>query len=326
MKVCVFGVGAIGGHLAARLGEGGADVSLLARGANLAALRTAGLTVHTPGKDLHLRAAVSDDAAELGVQDVVLVTVKAPALPGVARAIGPLLGRDTAVVFAMNGIPWWYYANYGGANAGTRFPRIDPGDGMWNAVGPERTIGAVVYSSCTVLAPGVVKVGVTPGRFILGELDGSISPRVTEIARVVRAGGLATEPTPAIRDVVWQKLLDNLSSGPLSVLVQSTLQQMAGEPTCAGIIRTVIAEATAVAQALGHDVGIDPDAKIARGLTSSHKTSILQDLEAGRVMEIDAQFVAPLDMARRVNVPTPTLDLLIALAKQRARAAGLYDG
>ncbi len=325
MKVCVLGVGAIGGHLAARLGEGGADVSLLARGANLAALREKGLTVQAPDKELYLRARASDDAGEIGIQDVVFVTVKAPALPSVARAIGPLLGSKTAVVFAMNGVPWWYYAGYGGANADTRFPRIDPDNGIWNAVGPDRTIGAVIYSSCTVIEPGVVKVGVTPGRFVLGELNGEISPRVMEIAQAVQSGGLAAEPTAAIRDVVWQKLLDNLSSGPLSVIVQSNLQQMAGEPTCAGLIRAVIAEAIAVGKALGHDVHMDADAKIARGLTSTHRTSILQDLEAGRVMEIDAQFTAPMEMARQVNVPTPTLDLLIALAKQRARAAGLYE-
>lgn len=326
MKVCVFGAGAIGGHLAARLSEGGAEVSLIARGKTLAALRDRGLTVRAPDKEMRLRPRAAETAAEIGPQDVVFVTVKAPALPEVARGIGPLLGPQTSVVFTMNGIPWWYYAKHGGPRDGTRLPRIDPGDAMWNAVGPDRTIGSVIYSSCTVTEPGIVKVGVTPGRLSLGELDGSLSDRAKAIADVVNAGGLNAETTDVIRDRVWRKLLDNLSSGPLAVVTQSNLQQMCADPGCAEIMGRVIAEAVAAATALGHPVYLAPAEKVARGLTSVHKPSILQDLEAGRPMEIDAMFVAPLEMARQAGVPTPTLELVVALAMQRARAAGLYSG
>ncbi len=203
MKVCVFGAGAIGGHLAGRLAEGGAAVSVVARGAQLDAIRADGLTVRAPDRTIHARVAASDDPAALGPQDAVLVAVKAPSLPSVAAGIGPLLGPETPVVFVMNGIPWWYFDRHGGPLDGRRLPRIDPGVGVREAVGPARTLGGVVYSACTVVAPGVIEVAGTGSRLVLGEPDRTAPlDRAEAIAAPLRAGGIKTVCTDHIRDEI----------------------------------------------------------------------------------------------------------------------------
>lgn len=326
MKVCIVGAGAIGSHLGARLSEGGANVSMLARGHTLASLRSNGLEVRAPDKQMHFVPVASDQAQELGHQDVVFVCVKAPALPSIAASITPLLGPETVVVFTMNGVPWWYYANFGGPLAGTRLAKIDPEDRIWKAVGPDRTIGSIIYSPCTVLEPGVIKVGTAPSQLTIGELDGTISGRIREIAGVVNAGGLETEVTSVIRDFVWQKLLYNIASGPIAILTQSSMQQMCNDPAIADLIRLTVAEGIQIADALGHKVTLDAEALISGGKTSAHKSSMLQDLQAGRPLELDAQFIVPLEMAHRVGAATPVLDRLVTLSTLRARSAGLYSG
>ena len=188
MRVCVYGAGAIGGHLAVRLARGGAEVSVLARGPHLAAIQHDGLTVHTSEGQLHARVQASDDPKALGPQDAVLVTVKAPALPAVAAGIGPLLKPDTPVAFVMNGIPWFYFHGIGGALEGRRLPKIDPGDALWRAVGPERAIAGVVYAASAVIAPGVIELENPNSRVVLGEPDGALpsacrrSPRISTAA------------------------------------------------------------------------------------------------------------------------------------------------
>ncbi len=320
----MFGAGAVGGHIAGRLARGGADVSVVARGPYLAAMQANGLVVHAPDGTIKARVRASADPADLGVQDAVLVSVKAPALPAVATALRPLLGPDTSVAFLMNGIPWWYFHREGGPHEGRRLPRIDPGDAIWNAVGPERAIGGVVYSGCTVTSPGVIEVDNANGRLVLGEPDGAVSPRVQVLAAAVEAGGLRCPVDARIRDRVWAKLVLNLGSGPMAVLTQSPGRDVFGEAACRLANRAIAAEVVAIAAAMGCPITADPDRQSAAARESGHVPSIVQDLLAGRPMEVEAIYAAPLELARLAGVPTPMLDLLVALVKVRARAAGLY--
>lgn len=320
MRVCVFGAGAIGTHVAGRLAKGGAEVSVIARGPQLAAFQASGLRVHAADGEIQARVAASADARELGRQDVVVVTVKAPALPSVAAGIGPLLGPDTAVAFVMNGIPWWYFQGIDGR----QLPHLDPGGALSRAVHPARVIGGVVYSACTITEPGVVHVENQRSRIVLGAPDGCPSGRIEALATVLRAGGLTMEVTGRIRDTVWAKLLLNLGSGPLAVLTGCAPAQFYAEDACREATRRILAEGAAIAAAMGCPIDPNAEGQIAHGAASQHKSSILQDLEQGRPMEIDALFGVPLEFARMHGVPTPTLDLLAAMVRVRARQAGLY--
>ena len=324
MKVCVFGAGAIGTHIAARLAKGGAEVSVVARGTQLAAFQANGLRVHAADGEIEARVAASADAGTLGPQDVVVVTVKAPSLPSVAAGIGPLLGPDTAVAFVMNGVPWWYFQGVGGAQAGERLPKLDPGDALWRAVDPGRVIGGVVYSACTITEPGVVHVENARSRIVLGEPDGRTSERTEALAAVLRTGGLVMEVTDRIRDTIWAKLLLNLGSGPLAVLTGCAPNRIFAEAACCDAARRILEEGAAIAAAMGCHVQPNADGQIANGAKSQHKPSILQDLELGRPMEIEALYGIPLDFARAQGVSTPMLDLLVAMVRARAREAGLY--
>lgn len=324
MKICVYGAGAVGGHIAGRLEKGGANVSLVARGSHLAAIQKHGLRVETKDGALHSHPVASDDPQSLGSQDVVIVTVKAPSLPQVATHIGPLLGSHTRVVFAMNGIPWWYFHAHGGAFDGRRLPRIDPDDALWRCVGPQRVIGAVAHTACTVIAPGVIRAGNPRNRVILGRPDGKADPLLTNLAGAMSAGGLEIEMTARIRDAIWEKLLMNLVGGSLGILTASAMGEALSKPTIAEAAAKMAEEGAAVARALGCDPG-DPHSGLSRLKVSTHKQSILQDLLLGRSMEVDALFTVPLELARLADVPTPTLDLLLGLAVQRAKAAGLCE-
>jgi 2-dehydropantoate 2-reductase len=323
LKICVFGAGAIGGHVATRLALGGAETSVVARGAQRDAIAAHGLTVSA--KDgVHTARPRVGTPAELGVQDAVIVTVKAPALPGVAEAIAPLLGPDTTVAFVMNGIPWWYFDSHGGPLEGRRLPEIDPGEAIRRAVGPERTLGGVVYSACTVTEPGHIHVENATNRVILGELDNAASPRAEAIAAFLTKGGIRGEVTQEIRKEVWAKLVTNLALGPFAILSRSASGHAARDPVVRTAMVKALREAVAVAQALGLGVEMDAEKRIAALGSSNHKASILQDLELGRPMEIAAMFRAPLELARMAEVETPVLDLSVALATQQASAAGLY--
>lgn len=324
MKVCVFGAGAIGGHCAVRLVKGGADVSVVARGAHLAAMRQHGLRMNAPDEQMTVRLRATDVPADLGPQDVVIVAVKAPALPGVASAIGPLLGPDTAVAFLMNGIPWWYHHAADGPTAGQALPLLDPGSRLQDGVGFARAIGGVVYSACTVTEPGVVHVEHARNRLVLGEPSGVLSNRLHALAEPLRAGGLVIDVTERIRDAVWSKLLLNLGSGLLGVLTASAPREFYTDEACRQATRDVVREATEIAAAMGCAVVGDVEGQIRNGSKSGHRTSILQDLDLGRPMEIDALYTVPLEMARRAGVKTPVLNLLVAMTRARAKAAGLY--
>jgi 2-dehydropantoate 2-reductase len=324
VKICVYGAGAIGGYLAGRLAKGGAELSLVARGPHLAALRAEGLTVRMAEDVLHSRPAASDRPADLGPQDAVVVCTKVPALGSVAEGIGPLLGPDTAVVFVTNGIPWWYFDRHGGEAEGARIPEVDPGDAIRRAVGVERTLGGVVYAASAVTSPGVVEVSSRTSKLILGEPNGERSARAMALAAAFKAGGLPCSVSPDIRSEVWGKLLNNLANGPLCLLTRRNIRDTFNDPILNEAALKAVEEGLAVAAAMGRHVSSTAQERIALSAQIPHKPSILQDLELGRPMEVDALFTVPLRLARERDVPTPTLSLLVTLATHAAEAAGLY--
>jgi 2-dehydropantoate 2-reductase len=323
MKICVFGAGAIGGNMAARLAASGADVSVIARGEHLAAIRANGITLEMPKETITARVKASADAHDLGPQDLVMVAVKAPALPDVAAGIAPLLKADTPVMFVMNGIPWWYFYKHGGPLEGRRLPRIDPGDAVWNAVGPQRAIGSIINSSNSIPRPGVILNTSGRAHLVIGEPSGEITPRVKAIADAINASTATAIVSGRIRDEVWTKLLANISSNPLALLAQSALGAVIGDPLCNAAVKSMANEAAAIARALGCDVSIDVDQ--AFSVASTHKPSIVQDLERGRPLELDAMFTVPVEFGKMLGVETPMLDLMVRLATLRAKSAGLYN-
>jgi 2-dehydropantoate 2-reductase len=324
MRACVYGAGAIGGHLAVRLAKGGADVSVIARGRHLAAIQANGLEVHAVDGVHKIKVQATDDPRTVGPVDAVFVTVKAPALPAVAAAIGPLLKQDTAVPFVMNGIPWWYFHHLGGPHDGRKLPRVDPGDALLNVVGADRAVGGVVYSASAVIDPGVIEVEQPKSRVILGEPNGTLSSRVTALTDLITKGGISGEATTEIRTEIWNKLISNLAGGTLAVLSGSAPKTVYTEPAAREAALRMMREAASIAAALGARPGTNHDARVKSQGSMDHKPSILQDLELGRPMEVDGMFDAPLVLARIAGVETPTLDLLVALCKLRARASGLY--
>lgn len=324
MKICVYGAGAIGGHLAGRLSKGGAEVSVVVRGAQLAAIRAEGLTVRAADGVLHSRPHASDNPAELGPQDVVVVCTKVPALASVAAGIAPLLGPATAVAFVTNGIPWWYFDRHGGPMDGRPVPEVDPGEAIREAVGVARVLGGVIYSACAVAAPGVIEVASQTSKLFLGEPDGSRSDRAVALAAAFKAGGLPCSVSPDIRTDIWGKLLNNLANGPICLLTRRSIRDTFTDPVLRDAAIRVVEEGMAVAAAMGRPVPGAAADKVNLSAEIAHKPSILQDLEMGRPMEIDALFTVALRLAREHGVATPTLALTVALAVQAARAAGLY--
>ncbi len=324
MKVCIYGAGAIGGLLGARLAKAGADVSLIARGPHLAAMREHGLTLRSAGEEFTVRPAVSDDPATLGVQDHVIVTLKAHQVPGVVPAMQPLLGPETAVVMGVNGVPWWYFHGLGGPYEGRRIPSVDPGDVQWDGIGPERVIGCIVYPAAEVVEPGVVEL-VEGDRFTLGEPSGARTPRVEALSQALIAAGFKAPIRPKVRDEIWIKLWGNLSFNPISALTHATLDAICADPGTRALARAMMVEAQTIAEKLNVRFPIPVDQRIdGAAAVGAHKTSMLQDLERGRPMEIDALVTAVADMGRLVEVPTPAIDAVLALVRLRARVAGCY--
>ncbi len=319
MKIAVFGAGATGGHFATLLARAGMDVSVVVRGATLDAVRRSGLTLRTDTGDLTAKVTASDDARDLGAQDLVLVTLKSYALPSAAEAIASLLGPDTPVLFLQNGIPWWYHHGLDGARNDLRLPELDPGNGLWQRIGPRRVIGSVTSSACTVLAPGVIEVKGGNRPLTLGEPDGRDTPRLQRAAQALRDAGFPVETTPAIRDAIWSKLALNLGSGPMGVLAPVPIRDLFAEQVLVDARFRIQAEVAAIATAVGSRVEIDFAAQLAFAKRSPHVPSIAQDAAAGRAIEIESMFLAPLRMAREHGVSTPTLDLLVTLAALKTR-------
>ena len=325
MRICVYGAGAIGGHLAGRLAKGGAEVSVAVRGPILAAIRANGLRILAPDGELHSHPHATDDAATIGPVDAVLVTAKAPALASVAAGISQLLGPDTPVLFVLSGIPWWYFDSHGGAHDGRRLPVLDPDETIRRAIGPARTLGGVVYSACEVREPGVVEVENPNSRLVIGEPNGQLSARLEAIAAPLRAGGLNVQIADRIRDAIWSKLLGNICSGPLAVITRSAPRDFRAEHNTETML-TLHNETLAGAQALGCTPQVDLTRLRDMTRAMTHRPSILQDLLRGRPMEIDGIYATPVELARMAGIATPMLDLMVAVVKVRAREAGLYNG
>jgi 2-dehydropantoate 2-reductase len=324
VKFCVYGAGAIGGLIGARLANAGASVSLVARGAHLEAIRRNGLRLVGNGEDVMVHPAATSDPAELGVQDYVVIALKAQAVAGVVDRMQPLLGPRTAVVMAVNGLPWWYFHDQPGPYRDRRLASLDPDGKQWRGIGPQRVIGCAVYPAAEVVEPGVVR-HFSGDRFSLGEPDGSRSARVEALSRAFMAAGLKAPVKTDIRTEIWVKLWGNVAFNPISALTGGTLKQICADPSTRALARAVMTEAEAVAGRLGIVMPIDVERRIegAAGI-GDHKTSMLQDLERGRPLEIDAVVGAVAELGRIVELPTPAIDALYALIRQRARLLGLY--
>ena len=324
MKICVYGAGAVGGHLAVRLARAGNEVSVVARGAQLDAIRRRGLTLLLGGERLTTPVRASADPAELGPQDVVITTLKAPGLAAAAVTLPALLDRDTPVVFALNGIPWWYFH---GAPARPNRPDLgflDPGGALARRVGLARVIGCVIYSANVVVEPGVVQGNSADNAFVLGEPDGTITPRVNQLAAVVKAAGMGAPVRQDLRPEIWNKLLGNAAQAPICCLLERDLSVIA-VPEVLAVAKNLMREAIAAARTDGVVLSDDIDKRFSFVKSgSTHKPSMLQDLELRRAMEIDAILVAVQRFAHAGGVPTPHLDALTGLLIEKARALGCY--
>lgn len=324
MKICVFGAGAIGGFMGVKLSLAGADVSLIARGPHLAAIRQHGLTLQTEGQTLVARPLATDDARDAGPQDYVIIAVKASGLGPVADAIQPLLGPSTAIVAAINGVPWWYFYKHGGEHDGRRLKSLDPDGTLWETLPPDRVIACVVYPAADVVEPGVIRHTYS-NRFDLGEPDGSKSERIAAFAQMMIKAGFRAPIRPRIRESLWVKLWGNLAFNPISALTTATLDVVTTDPDTRAIARTMMVEAEAIANTLGITFPLDVDARIAGAAeVGAHKVSMLVDLERGRPMEIDALLGAVVELAHLTGVAAPACEAVLGLLKQRARLAGCY--
>jgi 2-dehydropantoate 2-reductase len=324
MKICIYGAGAIGGYMAARLAAAGEEVTVIARGAKLDAIRRKGLRLISEDGDITTRPACTDDPAEAGPQDTVIITMKAHSVPAVAASMKPLLGPETAVVPAVNGVPWWYFHKLAGPWEGRRLESVDPGGAQWTHIGPERVIGCVVYPAAEVVEPGVVR-HIALNRMPIGEPDGSRSERVERLSEAMISAGMKAPVRPRIRDEIWIKLWGNLSFNPVSLLTGATLARIAADPGVRAVVRAMMVEAQAIGSALGVRFAIDIERRIAgAGDVGEHKTSTLQDLEHGRAVELGPLVGAVAEIGRMIGVATPTIDMVYALARQRAMTAGCW--
>lgn len=318
-RICIFGAGAVGGHLAAWLARAGLDVSVVARGPHLDAIRRNGLRYRSDAEDFTVPVNATDDPRQLGPQDLVISAVKAHGLSAAVPSLLPLLGPDTPVVFAVNGVPWWYF--HGLPSAPTqRLPRLDPDGALWNTLGAHRAIGCVVTSPNEIAEPGVVRNNATTNTFVFGEPDNSASARLAAIAATLGPALPGLSTTTTIRDAVWSKILLNVTTSTLAVLTQRPPITFSHDEPMLAVYRGLLHEGVRVAASLGVTVAADEAARIARMRSVRHPPSMLQDLLAGRPLEIDAQLLAVQDLARLGGVDTPVLDTLLALLVQRVQA------
>ena len=323
MRVLIFGAGAIGGYLGAKMAMAGTDVTFFARGPHLAAMKANGLTLISEGQTHNIKVPCTDDPAAAGPQDYVVVSLKAHGLIAALPQIEKLLGPDTAIVTAMNGVPWWYFYKHGGAYDDLRLKSVDPDGSLWERLHPRRAIGCIVYPAATITAPGVIEHTYS-NRFTLGEPDGSRSERITALSQAMIKAGLRAPARPRIRDEIWIKLWGNLSLNPVSALTHATLDVITSDPGTRAVIRAMMVEAQAVAEKTGIKFAIDVDKRIeGANEVGAHKTSMLQDLEAGKPMEIEALLGAVVEMGVITGLPTPTCDTVLALVRQRAKVAGV---
>jgi 2-dehydropantoate 2-reductase len=322
MRICIFGAGAVGSHFAVRLALAGHEVSCVMRGAHLEAVRANGLTLRVGEAEFSADVNASDDPAALGPQDVVISTLKANSLGSLVTGLPPLLRDDTAVVFAQNGIPWWY-------DIGLRPDQppppdlgfLDPGGALRVTVSKERIVGGVIFSSNEIVEPGVV-VNLSPDRnmLLVGECDDRASERIERLRAVLTEASIASAPVAHIRETIWSKLLTNMSMSVLCLITGQTARGVRDDPALRDVVPRLLDEANATGQC-----GFPGVKRVTRtGPAPDHKPSILQDFERGRPMEIDALVRAPAAFARAAGLSTPMLDMLAGLAIRKARDKGLY--
>ncbi len=321
MKICVYGAGAIGAYMGAQLALAGADVSFIARGAHLAAMQKNGVRLLLEGAERVVNVKCTADPRELGPQDYVIVALKAHSVPGVVDAMQPLIGPETAIVTAVNGIPYWYFYRHGGAFAGTTLDSVDPGGKQWKELGPERAIGCVLYPAAEIVEPGVVR-HVYGKKFPIGEPSGESTERIVKLRDIMTAAGFDAPIREDIRDEIWLKLWGNLCFNPISALTHATLDVITSDTGTRAVSRTMMLEAKAIADRFGVHFRVDVERRIdGAGAVGAHKTSMLQDLEHGRPMEIDPLLTVVQEMGRLVGQATPTIDTVLALIKLRERTA-----
>ncbi len=322
MRICIFGAGAVGSHLALRLARAGNEVSCVMRGPHLAAVRENGLTLRVGNEEFKARVMASDNPADLGPQDFVISTLKATGVAALAGGVAPLLMDDTAIVFAQNGIPWWYDIGLPSDHPATPdLSFLDPGGALRKAIPKARIVGGVIFSSNEVIAPGVVE-NLSPERnmLLVGECDDREGERIARLRSMLEAAEFASAAVAQIRETIWSKLLTNMSMSIMCLLTGQTARAVRDEPALQDVIPRLLDEANSIAQSCCPNVK-----RVTRtGPAPNHKPSILQDYELGRAMEIDALVRAPAAFARKAGLSTPMMDLMGALAIQRARDRGLY--
>ena len=320
MRFAIVGAGAIGAFLGARLQNAGHEVYLIARGPHLRAMQSGGVKVLTPEGDFHARPVATGDYDEVGAVDFVFLTVKAHSLPQVAPHLAPLLGPETAVVSAQNGIPWWYFQRHGGPLEGTRLESLDPGGVISAAIAPERIIGCIVYPSAAIVEPGVVR-HIEGDRFAIGELDGTTTDRCRRLASAIMESGLRSPIRSRIRSDLWVKLLGNVAFNPISALTRATLVEIVTHPEASATARAIMEEADAVARAVGVEIPISIDRRMAGAeKVGDHKTSMLQDLDAGRPMELESVVGAVVELGDKLGVPMPNTKTVYACARLLAQS------
>ena len=327
-KICIYGAGAIGGWLGAGLVGAGHAVNVVARGATLAALRVHGLRLREgSGADERERAftvSASDQPSELGVQDLVIVAVKAPAMADVARGIGPLIGPDTVVLTAMNGVPWWFLQGFGGAAQGRTLQSVDAGGAIARAIGAQHVVGCVVHASCSLDGPGIVRRRMGNG-LIVGEPSGADTPRLQALAALLGGAGFDVTVSPQIQRDVWFKLWGNMTMNPVCAMTGATSDRVLDDELVRGFVTAVMLEAREIGARIGVPIEQTPEDRhvITRKL-GAMKPSMLQDVEAGRAVELDALVAAVRELGQITGVPTPYTDALLGLARLHAQVRGLY--
>jgi len=326
-NICVYGAGGIGGFMAHALTKAGANVSVIARGPHLAAIQENGLTLIKDGARETVSVTATSNPADFGSQDYVIIGLKAHSVPPIIQDFAPLLHDDTAIVSAVNGVPWWYFheAQTGTPLDETPVETVDPGGAQWNFFGPERAIGCVVYPACEVAEPGVIEHK-SGDRFSLGEPNGERSDRCVKLSELLRAGGLKAPVKPRIRDEIWIKLWGNCSFNPISALTGASLDQIGNDPASRAVVHAMMEECRVVGLALGARFNVSLERRI-EGAASiiGHKPSTRQDVELLRPMELDALVVSVLELARKLHIATPALDAVAALSRLQGEVLGLYQ-
>ncbi len=324
MKICIFGAGAVGGFIGAQLAHAGYEVSAVARGATLEALREYGLRLESNGVIFAEKVRATDNPAELGVQDLVVVAVKATAMVQVAQRIAPLIGPETIIMTAMNGVPWWFFDGFGGAYTGTRLSAVDPDGSIAASIPSYNVVGSVVHGSFSLNAPGFVRHGFGK-RLIIGEPDGSESERVRNLAQLLATAGLEIEISRCIQSDIWFKLWGNMTMNPVSAITGATCDRILDDPLVKGFCLDIMAEAARIGAKIGCPITQSGEERnaVTRKL-GAFKTSMLQDVEAGRAVELDALVAAVREIGQLVGENTPNIDALLGLARLHARVRGLY--